>query len=112
VKSDATFELTLEALPEGGSVLRVEGELDLATTPELEEMLEGVDLGERLVVDLSACTFLDSSALRVLIGAITEARERGGSVSLVAPEPGIARVLEIASVDTMAVVHPTLDAAL
>jgi anti-sigma B factor antagonist len=112
VTRDVTFELTLEALPEGGAVLRVEGELDLATTPELEKVLGGVDLGERLVVDLSACTFLDSSALRVLIATITEARERGGSVSLVAPEPGIARVLEIASVDTMAAVHPTLDAAL
>jgi anti-sigma B factor antagonist len=112
VTGDATFELTLEALPEGGAVLRVAGELDLATTPELEAVLENVDLGERLVVDLSPCTFLDSSALRVLIGTITDARERGGSVSLVAPEPGIARVLEIASVDTMAAVHPTLDAAL
>jgi anti-sigma B factor antagonist len=112
VTSDGTFELTLEALPEGGAVLSVEGELDLATTPELEGVLDGVDLGERLVVDLSACTFLDSSALRVLIAAITEARARGGSVSLVAPQPGIVRVLEIASVDTMASVHPTLDAAL
>jgi anti-sigma B factor antagonist len=112
VTSDSTFELTLEELPEGGAVLRVEGELDLATTPDLEELLEGVDLGERLVIDLSECSFLDSSALRVLISTITQARNRGGTVSLVASEPRIARVLEIASVDSMAVVHPTLDAAL
>jgi anti-sigma B factor antagonist len=112
VTSDGIFELTLEELPEGGAVLRVKGELDLASTPDFEELLEGVDLGERLVVDLSECSFLDSSALRALISTITRARERGGTVSLVASEPGVARVLEIASVDSMAVVHPTLDAAL
>jgi anti-sigma B factor antagonist len=112
VTSEGSFELRLDDLPEGGSVVRVDGELDLATAPDLEELLARVDLGERLVVDLSLCTVLDSSALRILISTITQARERGGEVSLVAPEPGIARVLEIASVNTMADVHPTLDAAI
>ena len=102
----------LETLPEGGAIVRVEGELDLATAPELENLLAGVNLGERLVIDLSPCTFLDSSAVRVLIMTIKDADERGGAVALVAPDPGVARVHEIASVDKMTTVHPTLDAAL
>ena len=56
----------------------VDGELDLATVPELEKLLADVDLGERLVIDLSPCTFLDSSAVRVLITTIRDAGERGG----------------------------------
>jgi anti-sigma B factor antagonist len=104
--------LGFETLSEGGAVVHVDGELDLATAPELEKLLADVNLGERLVIDLSPCTFLDSSAVRVLITTIRDADERGGAVTLVAPDPGVARVLEIASVDTMTTVHPTLDAAL
>ena len=102
----------LETLSEGGAVVHVDGELDLATVPELERLLANVDLGGRLVIDLTPCTFLDSSAVRVLIMTIRDAGERGGEVTLVAPDPGVARVLEIASVDSMTTVHPTLDAAL
>ena len=109
---EGALELGLETLSEGGAVVHVDGELDLATAPELEKLLAGIDLGERLVIDLSPCTFLDSSAVRVLITTIRDAGERGGAVTLVAPDPGVARVLEIASVDTMTTVHPTLDAAL
>jgi anti-anti-sigma factor len=112
VAREGGVELGLETLSEGGAVVHVDGELDLATVPELERMLAGLDLGERLVIDLSPCTFLDSSAIRVLINAIKDADERGGTVTLVAPDPGVARVLEIASVDSMTTVHPTLDAAL
>jgi anti-sigma B factor antagonist len=106
------LELGLETLSEGGTVVHVDGELDLATAPELEKLLAGMDLGERLVIDLSPCTFLDSSAVRVLITTIKDAEKHGGEVTLVAPDPGVARVLEISSVDSMTTVHPTLDAAL
>ncbi len=109
---DNSLELSLDALPDGGAVMRVDGELDLANASELEQTLSRANLGERLVIDLSLCTFLDSSALRILIATIKDAGEHGGTVSLVAPEPGIARVLEIASVDTMAAVVPSLDSAL
>lgn len=112
VAREGGVALELETLSEGVAVVRVDGELDLATAPELEKMLEGVDLGERLVIDLSPCTFLDSSAVRVLITTITDADKRGGAVALVAPDPGVARVLEIASVDRLTTVHETLDAAL
>jgi anti-anti-sigma factor len=112
VASEGGFGLRLEALEAGGSIVRVEGELDLATVPELEQLLPRVDPSQRLVFDLSGCTFLDSSALRVLISTIRTAGEQGGTVELVATEPGVARVLQIASVDTMVVVHRSLDAAL
>lgn len=104
--------MTLEALPEGVVVARVEGELDLATCPDFQEAMGSTDPGGRLVVDLTECTFLDSSAIRVLTATARAAEAAGGSVSLVANDPGIRRVLEIAAIDTVLPVHETLDSAL
>jgi anti-anti-sigma factor len=105
------LEVTSHALPQGGTVVRVDGELDMATTPEFEEVVEDVDAGSRVVIDLSKCTFLDSSAVRILVTVAREAEETGGTVAIVAHDPGILRVLEIAAVDRMLPVHATLESA-
>jgi anti-sigma B factor antagonist len=105
-------EVTRETLPEGVVVVRVEGELDLATSGTLEKALEESDPPARLVIDLSECTFLDSSAVRVLVGSVRSADEAKTKVSLVVTDPGLKRVLEISAVDTMLPLHDTLDSAL
>ena len=96
----------------GGTVVRVSGELDLATCSELEVALEGVGAGAKVVIDLTECEFLDSSALHVLLGAAGRTDAAGGTLALVAPDPRIRRVLEIASVDSRVPVHETREAAL
>jgi anti-anti-sigma factor len=106
------LEVRIETLAQGGSVVRVEGELDIATTQHLEAAVEDTEPQSRLVIDLTACTFLDSSAIRVLLSKARSAEATGGSISLVASDPGLLRVLEIAAVGTVLPVHPTLDAAL
>jgi anti-sigma B factor antagonist len=105
-------EVTRETLPEGTVVIRVEGELDLATSGSFEEVVGETEPGGQLVVDLTECTFLDSSAVRLLVGAARGAQASGGKMSLVASDPGILRVLEIAAVDTMLPVHDRLESAL
>jgi anti-sigma B factor antagonist len=105
------LEVTLETRP-GTAVVRVNGELDMATTPELEEVVSSVDLGGKLIIDLTECGFLDSSAVRVLVSAARASDETGGTIAVVASDPGILRVLEIAAVDTMLPVHDTVDSAL
>ena len=92
-------------------VVRVDGDLDMATSPELEEALEGADASKRIVIDLSGCTFLDSSAVRVLIALARTAQSAGGDIALVTRDPGILRVLEIASVDMLLPVHETVELA-
>jgi anti-sigma B factor antagonist len=105
-------EVNVEASHEGGAtVVRVEGELDMATCPELEQALESIDLAGRIVVDLSGCTFFDSSALRVLVQRARAAEAAGGATALVTTDPGILRVLEIATTDTMLPVHDTIESA-
>jgi anti-sigma B factor antagonist len=96
----------------GARIVRVEGELDMATVGELENALGRIAADDRVILDLTACTFLDSSAVRVLVATARAAGDAGGTLSLVASSPTIVRVLEISAVDTMVPLHATLDAAL
>lgn len=105
-------DVTRETVLDGVVVVRVEGELDMATCAPFEDAIGGIDSGQRLVIDLTECTFLDSSAVRVLVTTIRAAQVAEGTVSLVATDPGILRVLEIAGVDTMLSVHPSVDDAI
>lgn len=105
------FEVTVRKLDEASTLVRVSGEVDMATSSELESALEKTEPGERVVVDLTACTFLDSSAIRALLTGAARLEAGGGSVALVAPDPRIRRVLEIAGLDERLPIHPTLDAA-
>ena len=92
------FDVNRTELPGGGSVLRVEGELDMATAPALEDALAQAGFAERLVVDLTTCTFVDSSAVRVLVSSARDSAAAGGTLALVVTDPGILRVIEISGV--------------
>jgi anti-anti-sigma factor len=106
-------EVHVQATPPDGSavVVRVDGELDMATSSSLEQALDGTDPGGRIVIDLSGCTFLDSSALRVLVQQARAADNAGGRIALVTTDPGILRVLEIATTETLLPVHDTIESA-
>jgi anti-sigma B factor antagonist len=81
----------------GEQVVAVAGEIDVATSPELRQAIERViDDTARLTIDLSGTTFIDSSGLGVLVGALKRARELGheGIVLRGIQEP-VRRVLEI-----------------
>lgn len=106
------LEVAVETLDRGVTLVRVDGELDMATVGRLEDSLRDVARDGTAVIDLTGCTFLDSSAVRVLVATARQMDEAGGTLSLVASDPTICRVLEISAVDTMVTVHPTLDAAL
>lgn len=106
--SSGGVDITLEQLPAGGGLVRISGELDLATVSQLERIVDGTSLNAPLVIDLSECSFLDSSAVRTLLETGTKAEQAGGHLSLVAPDQAIRRILEIAGVDTVLPVHATL----
>jgi anti-sigma B factor antagonist len=105
------FDVQTETTPGGPAVLRVFGELDLATVPRLEEALAAVS-ADLTVIDLSSCTFLDSSGVRALATAGQELSEAGRRFSLVASDPGLLRVLDITGVDTVLAVHQSTESAL
>ena len=82
-----------------GALVSLRGEHDLATTPALrDEFARARAQSDRITVDLTACDFLDSSVLGVLIGELRRARERDGALILVlSPNPAntVRRTLEL-----------------
>ena len=78
-------------------LLLVAGEIDIQTSPLLQEQLTKVlETGVSSVsVDLSDVSFLDSTGLSVLIAGLKRCQEAGGELHLVAPRPNVLRVLEI-----------------
>jgi anti-anti-sigma factor len=105
------FDVTVATPREGTIVVRIIGDLDLATSPRVDDTLSSA-AAAHVVIDLAGCTFLDSSGVRVLVEAVRDAPERGRRVSLVATDTGIRRVLEITGVDTMVPVHSSVEEAL
>jgi anti-sigma B factor antagonist len=95
-------------------VLRVSGELDLATAPQLAEAIDAAtDTVDRVVVDLSSASFLDSSALNVLVHARRSLGERDIPLRVVSPtDRSVRRVLEITHLTGELGVVETLDDAL
>jgi anti-anti-sigma factor len=60
-----------------GPVVRVSGELDVATTPMLRECLESLD-GQAVTIDFSAVTYMDSSGVNLLAAAVRRAQDGHG----------------------------------
>lgn len=102
-------DLTLTTGTDGGaSIIHVVGELDLSTIAALDAELKLSLPAGRVVVILSECTFIDSSALRSLVRAQRAVREGGGSLALVAPSQPARRVLEVAALDRFIPVFETV----
>ena len=109
---DLTFEVA-ERRVDGVSVVTVTGEIDVATAPGLRECLvkQEADGVSAIVVDLSGVSFIDSTALGVLVGAYRRQVEAGGTLKLVVTEPRILKVLEITALTSVFPVFATVDEA-
>ncbi len=90
------------------------GEVDIFTAPRFRECLvELLDTGvRRLVVDLSEVTFIDSTALGVLIGAVRRVHGSGGSMAVVVATRPVERVLGVTGLDRVFAMYPTRAEAL
>ena len=103
------FSLSQEPLDSERHVVAVRGEIDLFTAPELKSALsEAIESGHtRIVVDLTDTTFLDSTALGVLIGAVKRLRSRDGRLTIVNVDDNIAKTFEITGLDQIFPISPT-----
>lgn len=98
---------------EGALVLSVEGQLDAATVSELEQpLLQAVESGENVIVDLSACDFIDSAVIAAIVLAKRCMRPTGATLRLVGGSVSQPlRALEIAGLEGQLAVFPDLAAA-
>jgi anti-sigma B factor antagonist len=95
-------------------VISVSGEVDLFTAPEFKQRVTvAIDGGaERVVVDLSATVFIDSSSLGVLIGAHRRLKTRGGALVVVCDNEAIVKTFRITGLDGVFTLVPSLADAL
>lgn len=92
---------------------RLQGRLDFQTAPEVrQELLSTVEAGWiRLVVDLGAVDFVDSSGLGALIGGLKAARAAGGDLRLAAVPEQARVVLSLTTLDRMFKSYPSAEEA-
>lgn len=94
------LDLTTRYIPPGTVVVTVAGEVDIATAPALHAALVhalAVHVPAILDVDLSACTFLDACALRVLVTVQATALAAGCQMWARSPQPFVRMVLAVTS---------------
>ena len=98
---EGAFRIEEERPTPGVTVLVVQGEVDLHAAPQLRDRLgAALDAGDSgIVVDLTKTSFLDSTALGVLLGAVKRLRAGDGRIHLVVSRPEIRRIFEITLLD-------------
>lgn len=104
--SSADTQFVVEGAPADPSIrLLVSGEIDVATSPRLRQILFGlIDSGSgRIDIDLSGVTFLDSSGLGVLVAARNRLRgqRREHALAVRGVPDSIRRVFEITGLDDL-----------
>lgn len=94
-------ESPVRRIDSGVVVIRPEGRLNMMASPALREQLHALirDGSTRLVVDLSAVEFIDSSGLGALISGLKVARQAGGDLRIAAPCEQVTAVLELTNLN-------------
>jgi anti-sigma B factor antagonist len=95
------MEISTADLGGGVATVAVAGEVDLYTAPALKQALsDTIDAGARnVLVDLSRATFIDSTTLGVLMGAVKRLRPAGGELAIACSDPNIRKIFEITLLD-------------
>ena len=109
------FSIEEETLADGTRVMTVRGELDLATGPGLGQRIRRPlfwERVERVVVDLSGVTFIDSSGASALLLSRSHARALGRAITFVCPDGRALRRLQIYGLAEMLPVFASREEAL
>lgn len=107
------MDVLLDTKANGITVVQPQGRLDLLSAAEVKQRLvELVAQGHRrLVVALDSVTFIDSSGLGALIGALKAARIAGGDLRIAQPNSQALSVLKLTTLDRVLRPYATLEEA-
>ena len=98
-EADVYSELCNEEL-----MIRISGEIDHHSAGKIREIIDRDVFfyrAPRVILDLSAIDFMDSSGLGLIVGRVVSAREIGGTVEVVGASARIERILEMAGLFRM-----------
>jgi anti-sigma B factor antagonist len=103
-----------EQVDDTTQVVAVRGEIDLFTAPEFKARIhDAIEAGrDRVIVDLGAATFIDSSSLGVLISAHRRLKMRGGRLIVACDVQAVLSTFKITGLDTVLEMARTREEAL
>ena len=89
------------------------GEIDLHVSPQspFRSRKSSREKPARLLVDLSRVSFMDSSGLAVLIDAMQKVKKYGGIFGIVGMQESVRSIFEIAKLDQVFRIFPSMEAA-
>ena len=96
------------------NVLAIEGDIDLHISPAVTEALDAMikKKPDRIVIDLSRATYIDSAGVAALMLAKQEVEAYGGKFFLSGVQETIRLILETSRLDRIFWIFPDADAAL
>jgi len=96
------------------NVLLLEGDIDLHVSPAVRESLNALikKKPERIVIDFSRATYIDSAGLAALILAMQEVEAYGGRFFLAGLQETLRSIFETSRLDGIFPIFPDVDAAL
>jgi anti-sigma B factor antagonist len=95
------LELACQVTPDGKAIVRVRGELDIATADQAYTYLRDVvdHQDGPVLMNLSELTFCDAAGLGVLARVAGHARRSGRSLRLTSARPALLRIMRITGLD-------------
>ncbi|GAA0311439.1 anti-sigma B factor antagonist [Gracilibacillus halotolerans] len=105
------MNLEIERLDNGETkILKVNGEVDVYTAPQLKEALVPLTKqeGAKVIVDLENVTYMDSTGLGVFIGALKSTKEYNSEMRLVSMHDRVRRLFEITGLDSIMNIDTTV----
>ena len=94
--------LEVDTHEEDGAIrIVLAGELDISSAPRAEEEIERLESGHPpvLVLDLRGLAFMDSTGLRLIVGADVRAREQGRRLAIVRGPDVVQRIFRVTRLD-------------
>jgi anti-sigma B factor antagonist len=94
--------LELDTHEENGTIrVALVGELDISSAPRVEEEIERLEAARPavLVLDLRGLAFMDSTGLRLIVGADGRAREQGRRLAIVRGPDVVQRIFSVTRLD-------------
>jgi anti-sigma B factor antagonist len=91
-------------------VITISGDLDIVTSPQLDECLTQAEADHsRVILDFGDVTFLDTSALAVIVGHWKTAAARGGTLALAGARYRYTKTLWITGLADKLTLYDTVD---
>jgi anti-sigma B factor antagonist len=108
------LDISTEEAGPGIAVVARTGGVALYTSPEFKQELLRViaDGASLVVVDLTGTTFIDSTALGVIIRGVERLKQQDGRLVVVCADPNIVKIIEVTGLNRIFSVYGSRDEAL